>query len=370
MFPRKQFHRLLTLLFSIAVLAAIPARACSVPVFRYALEHWPPDAYQAVVFHRGPLSATQQGWVRDLGADGLAGQLHANLSPRTVDLDADPSPELLELSRQTEMPALPWLVMRVPRTVRAAATVWAGPLSGETAGQLLDSPARREIVERLTQGQSAVWVLLESGAAEKDAAAAQLLESRLADLAHTLTLPALDPSDIVNGLISVQQEDLRLEFSVLHLARRDAAEQPFIQMLLGTEPDLGGMKEPMAFPIFGRGRALHAFVGAGIKRETIDQAASFLIGKCSCQVKELNPGADLLFAADWDGLIKASTTAPPDLPTLAELARSAPETVTFRGSERPTAASNPSRPISRVFYLTASLAAALLAAGLFLRCKR
>ena len=369
MFSRKPPPRLLTLLSAIAMSSAVPVRACSVPVFRYALEHWPPDAYQAVVFQRGPLSETQQGWVRELGADGLAGRLHANLAPRIVDLDADPDPEWLELARQSEMPTLPWLVVRVPRAVRTAATVWAGPLSGEIAEQLLDSPARREIVERLTQGQSAVWVLLESGDRAQDAATAQLLESRLAELANTLSLPALDPSDIVNGLISVAQKDLRLDFSVLRLSRSDAAEQPFIRGLLGTEPGLAETKEPMAFPIFGRGRALHAFVGAGIKRETIDQAASFLIGKCSCQVKELNPGADLLFAADWDGLVKASASAPPDLPTLAELAKSAPETVTFHGSEAASGTQSSFRGSGWVL-VTGSIAAALVAAGTFLRARR
>ena len=369
MFPRKPSHRLLTLLFAIAMFGAVPLRACSVPVFRYALEHWPPDPYQAMVFHRGALSETQRAWVRDLGPDGLAGRLHANLAPRTVDLDADPDPEWLELARQSDMPSLPWLVVRVPRAVRTAATVWAGPLSGEIAGQLLDSPARREIVERLTQGQSAVWVLLESGDRAEDAATAQLLDSRLAELASTLSLPALDPSDIVNGLVSVAQKDLRLEFSVLRLSRSDTTEQPFLRVLLRTEPGLAESKEPMAFPIFGRGRALHAFVGAGIKRETIDQAASFLIGKCSCQVKELNPGADLLFAADWDGLVKASASAPPDLPTLAELAKSAPETVTFRSSEA-TAGTQSTRPASGWLLVTGSIAAALLAAGIFLRRRR
>jgi hypothetical protein len=35
--------------------------ACSVPVFRYALEKWPADAYLTTVFHRGPLTAAQAG---------------------------------------------------------------------------------------------------------------------------------------------------------------------------------------------------------------------------------------------------------------------------------------------------------------------
>ena len=359
------FMRLLPSLLLSAIFTAVPLHACSVPVFRYALEHWQPDAFQAVVFHRGSLSESQRAWVRDLGADGLAGRLHANLSPRTVDLDDNPSPEMLELSHQSDTGALPWVVVQLPRSTKLARVVWSGPLDEETVRQILDSPARREIVERLGDGQSAVWVLLESGDREADAAAAKLLEARLSDLVHTLTLPALDPNDIVNGLISVGQGDLRLDFSMLRIARTDSAEQPFIQMLLGTETDLKDAKEPIVIPVFGRGRALYAFVGAGIKRETIDQAASFLIGKCSCQVKELNPGTDLLLAANWDELVRASTTAAPDLPPLSELTKFSPETVSFGGGEK----ASPKQPLQGTLYLAASIAAALLAAG-FLVLRR
>ena len=34
--------------------------ACSVPVFRYALELWPPDEYEVVLFHEGPLTEEQK----------------------------------------------------------------------------------------------------------------------------------------------------------------------------------------------------------------------------------------------------------------------------------------------------------------------
>ena len=71
-------------------------------------------------------------------------------------------------------------------------------------------------------------------------------------------------------------------------------------MLLASEEDLRGFQnEPMAFPIFGQGRVLYALVGKGIKVETVDRAAQFLIGSCSCQVKEQNPGVDLVMATDW-----------------------------------------------------------------------
>jgi hypothetical protein len=353
---------LTALLLCLALLLPLPLEACSVPVFRYALEHWPADSYQAIVLHRGPLTPEQQALVRDLGPEGLAGQLHVNLALRTVNLDSDPPAEMLALSSQS---ALPQLVLRTPLSAKSPATLWSGELTSDTVRQLLDSPARREIVERLGSGESAVWVLVEGPDAAVNDTAAKLLETRLAYLDGVLTLPKLDPQDIVNGLVSIGQEDLRLDFSILRLSRSDSSESAFVQTLLGTEPDLREATEPIVIPIFGRGRALYAFVGAGIKHETIDQAATFLIGKCSCQVKELNPGADLLFAANWDKLVKEQGAAAPDLPTLAEIASAAPVTVTISTAQTPPASPKPNR--SAWLYGACAAAVALLGAGLFSR---
>jgi hypothetical protein len=73
--------------------------------------------------------------------------------------------------------------------------------------------------------------------------------------------------------------------------------------LLNSESDLRDYKEPMAFPVFGRGRVLYAVVGQGISADTIRKASSFIAGPCSCQVKEQNPGFDLLLSCDWDELV-------------------------------------------------------------------
>ena len=321
--------RALLLLALVALPGAIPAQACSVPVFRYALEHWDAAPFRAFVFHRGPLSGAQQASARELGKDGLAGELHANISVRTVDLDQDPPQELLDLWRQAPTDTLPWLTVQFPATNRASGTVWSGPLTAESAAQILDSPARIEIVRRLGEGQSAIWLLLESGDAAKDSAAAELLDARLRHLASILQLPKLDAQDIANGLVSTGQDGLRLEFSVLRIARNVSGEQPFIRMMLGAEADLADTKEPIVIPVFGQGRALYALVGDGIKQETIDKAATFLIGKCSCEVKEQNPGFDLLLAADWKSLLAAQNAGIPDLPTMAELTKSAPVSVTI-----------------------------------------
>jgi hypothetical protein len=165
---------------------------------------------------------------------------------------------------------------------------------------LTDSPIRQELVRRLASGQTAVWLLLESGDAEKDVPAANLVSQELKNLEQTLELPELTASP--DDSLAVQLP-LEVKFSVLRVPRNDA-EQALVAMLIGSEPDLAERSDPMVFPVFGRGRALLPLIGAGITAHNIHDAAEFLAGPCSCQVKEQNPGFDPLLAADWDGLCR------------------------------------------------------------------
>ena len=315
MLPRNSFLRVLSLAAAVSAIVTASLWACSVPVFRYALERWLADPYQAVVFHRGPLTAAQLTQVKNLTPDGLAGRLHANISARIVDLDQKPDADSLALWQQSKGATLPWLVIHYPTAAKIPGAVWSGPLSEPSIQQALDSPLRRDIVRRLTTGDSVVWVLLEIGDPPRDDAAANLLKARLTYLTTVLKLPKLDPQDVVSGA----EEQLRLAFSTVRLSRTNAAEQAFANMLLGSEPDLHEIAEPLVFPIFGRGRVLYALAGKGITHENIDQAASFLIGACSCEVKEQNPGVDLLVAADWDKLFKATLAPDKDLSSLPGL---------------------------------------------------
>jgi hypothetical protein len=309
----KAHRRLFVLWFSLAFLAfALPLQACSIPVFRYALERWPSDPYRAIVFHRGGMTEGQRAELKNLTEEGLAGRSHANIAVQTVDLDQHPEPELLALWEQSKGATLPWMVVRHLNATKVAGTLWSGPLAEAGIKQVLDSPARREIVRRLAGGESVVWTLLEIGEPQKDAEAAKLIEDRLAYLSNVLQLPKLDQQDLAND---AAKDQLRLAFSVVRVSRTDAAEQAFVRMLLGSEPDLAEIAEPLAFPVFGRGRVLYALAGKGINQQHIDEASSFLIGSCSCEVKEQNPGVDLLVSADWDQLI--SPTLSPDVATPA-----------------------------------------------------
>jgi hypothetical protein len=334
-----RFVRQLTLIAYFTLATSV--LACSVPVFRYALEHWPADPFQLTLFHRGPLSPAQQETLKK--AQPAEGE-RANILIRLVDLDANPPADLQRLFDQQKDAQTPWMIARFPSSSGVPQPVLSFPFTPESLAAALDSPTRQSIVQRLAEGESAIWLLLDSGHAEADAAAETLLQQRLDYLTSVMTLPQLDESDIANGLVSVPEEDLRLDFSILRVSRTDPAEQTLVQLLLQSEPGLAEETEPMVFPIFGQGRALYALVGEGIRHETIEAAAAFLVGKCSCQVKEQNPGVDLLMTADWAAAGKASPILDRNLPTLSEILPSEPESITTRTSATVTHSSNDRTP--------------------------
>lgn len=288
---------LLTLL-----LAASLAEACNVPVFRYALERWRADRYQLVLFHRGTLTAGDKALVDSL--HDRSDSVDSNLVFETFDLDAEVKDEagdaLRGLFSTQQNPELPWLVVRYPAQSRIEPIVGGSKLTPESVDRWLDSPVRRELGKRLLAGETAVWLLLESGDAAQDKPAEELLTRELKRLEDRLELPEL--TDAPEDALAAGGPPLKLAFSLLKVSRDDADEQGLVQMLLGSEPDLAGRSDPMVFPVFGRGRALFPLIGAGITAENILDSASFLVGPCSCEIKDLNPGFDLLLATDFSTL--------------------------------------------------------------------
>lgn len=286
--------------FTLAVIVVLGcigiAQACNVPVFRFALERWRPDPYRVTVFHRGPITDAERALIGTV--EEQSEKLSINLAVRTVDVDKLDEAEQ-ELFSSLGNPQLPSLVVQYPAHLRIAAPVWSGSLGKESIARLTDSPIRNALVRRLADGQTAVWLLLESGQAERDDAAAMLVQEQLKKLEKELKLPELTDSSEDKLLAATP---LQVAFSLLRVPRGDA-EQPLIQMLLHSESDLAERSDPMVFPVFGRGRALLPLVGAGVTAENIHDSAAFLVGACSCEVKEQNPGFDLLLAADWDTLL-------------------------------------------------------------------
>ena len=185
------------------------------------------------------------------------------------------------------------------------------PVCGKRGGRLRHG-LRRELRQRLLTGQTAVWVLLASGDSAKDEEAVRTLVESMKAAQEKLKLPGGVITQEEAGQFSspklhenadVLQSDLplRIEFSLLRLSRTNLEEAALIHMLTHLEPDLDSYaKEPMAFPVFGRGRALEPLIGRGIHPDNIMEVSSYLCGACSCEIKDQNPGIDLLLAANWD----------------------------------------------------------------------
>ena len=300
---------------------ALSAVACDVPVFRYALERWEPAAYQVELLHSTPLSpAEEELWQRltrdasaprvvnlEVRTPGSGGAADAALSARTA-VDASP----------------PWVALYYPLSVPLRAHVWAGPLTEENCTALLDSPVRQGIAKELLGGASAVFVLLESGDAFADQAAADTLARELAASEAALVLPGRTKEDVPD----IDESKVRIAFSSVRVSRQDSRESIFMEMLLGIEPGLRDIDAPMVFPVYGRGRALYALVGKGINPKNIRAACALLTGPCSCQVKDENPGVDVLMATDWDagiGEFLLQNPEPTALPSPALLQASVPE---------------------------------------------
>jgi len=315
--------------------------ACSIPVFRYALDRWPADPF---VLEIAPADAKDEAIARFLRNFGTATPLNLQI----VRLPADPAKSSRLLPPHADE--------------TGAAPVWSGKLDTAALAQLTNSPARSEIVRRILAGETAVWVLVESGDRAADDAAAAKLAKRLAFLQNVAQLPVIDPSDPTSRLgpgpkLAVKFSVLRTGAPASSTARTADASQravleagapnlesAFLAMLAGPKSGLASSREPWVAAVFGRGRVLGAWPAKGFGDEQIEEVCLFLLGACSCQVKKLNPGWDLLLHADWDEQLRAIGYQPSETSSVAGAPRNAslqPETVSFSGGDsRPIASTS------------------------------
>jgi hypothetical protein len=301
------------------------ASACNVPVFRYALERWRPDAYEVIIFHQGPLTPELEQLATQLREASADRKQPANVELETVDVNGDLDKRTKKILESQGKVELPLMIVRYPQGAGVEKPLWTGKPSKETIQALVASPARREIAKRLLAGHSAVWLLVESGHKEKDEATASLIQKEIVALQKTLKLPEdLDPDEAKAAKKGDKKEDfnllssvpLEIKFSLVRISRQDEAERLFLAMLLSAHDAGKAADEPVMYPIFGRGRALEMFVGKEISGDVMLDVARFLTGPCSCTVKQLNPGVDMLFATDWEAILedKSVVAEPPVKP--------------------------------------------------------
>lgn len=304
----------------LAILAS-SALACTVPVFRYALDRWPGEIYEL----RVDGAAAAKAEIAPL-LDKLRTNAVANVAIRVP-------PSAQEIEAKLVFPDPP------------GGDVWAGPLTATNLETLLDSPLRRELARRIVRGDSAVWLLVECGDKAADDEAARKLDERLKQWATAASLPEQDPNDPSSQI--GPGPALAMRFSVLRLSRQDSREAVTLAMLEANSDEVRKLRSaPLAFPVFGRGRVLAAVPKENLTPESIDEICAFLTGACSCQVKDSRTGWDLLLSFNWDEELarveEERQSAEPAKPAVTTPAPQ-PETVTIRGEPVKETAAQPAR---------------------------
>ena len=292
---RKGF--VLLMLFGGCAAFPLPAAACSIPVFRYALERWAPDFYEVAVFYRGALSAEDRRRLDGLEERSLRNDGAANLDVAACNLDGKVPSDLAQLWESLGDVPLPHAVVRMPLGRGRPHAVWNGPLAELTPEMLVDSPKRREACKRLLAGDSIVWLLVGDKKANAIEKARILLIDLLPKLADDIPLPegvGLPGSELASRV------PLAVKFSVVEVDPADPAEIWLLRTLESVAPKNHQLGEPLVAALFGRGRVVDVFPAGDIEETLVADVSRFLCGACSCQVKQQNPGFDLLTSTRWE----------------------------------------------------------------------
>lgn len=323
---------LFTITACVFLMFARDAQSCSVPVFRYALERWKPDAYKGVFLFRGEIEESDQLLLQRLKEASGDGEAPLNLVIREVNADTFDTEKLVSLFQGKVPESLPCLAVWYPEQMGKKPPFLREKITPSLVEGLVQSPKRLKLAESLIGGASVVWIFMPSGNGMKDESALNLIRREL-DGASAVYAKA--PFTILSG---AERKRLVYGFPVLTLTRDDPAERIFMETLMKSESDLyEHTDEPMAFPVFGRGRVLGCLFGEYITPQRIQEATAFLSSACSCEAKELNPGVDLLVAAPWDRVVMESFIEEEPLP---ELTGVLPERDETRDHEKTAANSN------------------------------
>ncbi|WP_395741072.1 hypothetical protein [Prosthecobacter sp.] len=298
-------------LILLIALCTTSALACTIPVFRFALDRWEADKFHLVLPPAVAKDPAIQDLLRPMRANGKA-----NLDITTSKDPAQQEAVLLS-SRDSDK------------------KIWSGKLDAATLAAALDSPGRQKIVQQILAGDSLIWVIADNGS-PVDVAEVQRIEKRLKFLEQVAALPIQDPNDPDSQL--GPGPPLKLKFATLRLNRNDPAEQILLRMLAGPQAAIDPATTSFASVVFGRGRVLGAWPLNILDDAALENACMFLVGRCGCRLKNENPGWDILLNLDWEKALAAPqpaelkpadapSSAPAPVPAPAAKPAAVPETV-------------------------------------------
>jgi hypothetical protein len=304
---------------AVALLLAAEVRAafaCNIPVFRYALERWSSDDLQLhLIVRDSQLRDADRHMIEELTREEAS---LTNLTATVWDADGDAEfPGFLtELNVANE--GEPWCLLRSSGGAEPPRVVWSSPLRDITPALIKTSPARDTLAKMLLQGDSAVWVVIRGDDGKQADAVVQSLKTTLRRLEDETPLPdgiGLPGSELYSEV------PLMVSFPILEVDAHDPAERVFLEHVRAFLPrsqSLSDEQQPtLVVPVFGRGRALVALTADDVDPDTVADLTTFLSGACSCQVKRMNPGFDLLLDVDWKQQLFGDSDADVPADTLA-----------------------------------------------------
>lgn len=299
-------------LVSLALMVApCVARACSLPVYRFANDNWAPDRFIVEIPDEFDPDTDRARAVDYLnGLAGLGGGLN-------VDIRFVRGAGAIGDAR---------LRVRYPAS-RAAGLIGEYPFTLDGARAICESPARRALADALAGGATMVWLVV--GDDDGVSRATPVLERELARLEEHLELPELSPEDSAER----PGPPLRIEFPVVAVDRSLGEERFLVDMLSRESDILNSSAGPIFVPVFGRGRMLTPINAASSAPGRIERACEVATAPCSCLVKAKIPGTDMLLLLE-----KTSALSPP---RIVEYELASLDTLYAAGSE--TAIPNASR---------------------------
>ena len=255
----------ITLAITSTLLAVAAGVACNIPVFRYALERWKPDATEVIVFHDGSLTTDQRDMVGKWESRTIDGGGNANASVISVDIAAGEQAEFQALWEELQSTAevrAPHVLIRTKIGKGRVINHWHGSIGKADEIGMFGSPIRDELGRRLMAGHSIVWLVVGASDQGRTTTAKRLLETNFEALSQKVKLPegiGLPGSELYANV------PLVVRFSILEIDPDDPREELLTALLTGVRRNAYEDGEPLLVPVFGRGRALEVISGGRLE---------------------------------------------------------------------------------------------------------
>ncbi len=306
---RKKVHTRFLLVVSVVFIVYLSCLGhlfgSSVPVYRYALERWPSEPYVVTIFYNGKINQQQKKVInyyeKFAGTQGVITLSAIDLSNRPLFGDA------LRFSQNYIKKKLPAVLVEYPIHSRIKVIVGIYPLNMNSAVQIMESPARRELARRLLNDDSAIFMQIDGIDPKENAKCERIVLKALKQMNVEFKLPHEELGEgatLDEESLKYDTDKLNIKFSFLRISKQSKADKIFIDILLNSEKGLKQIEGPLIFPVYGRARVLFAFSQDGINIENMKDAGAFLVKPCSHEAKDQNPGLDLLLPVSWDNFFK------------------------------------------------------------------